>query len=141
MSLLQITRPIYVSIGTDGLLAKDGATESTLSGTANCIVKWNSLGFLEYSGQNVTPSIWLNPGVNSGNYWGRMTNIAGWPLTSGSMNIWVLMNTSPQWVLSNPLNNSTREAQVKMELATDSGGANIIQDVTFFMTATRETLP
>lgn len=71
---------------------------------------------------------WYSPttaGIGSG-YWVRMTLLSGTaPGTSPGLGTWLQLSSDRQWGWSRASNGSTT-ATVKIEIATDSGGTNIV---------------
>jgi hypothetical protein len=80
-------------------------------------------------------SNWYTPttaGVGA-SHWVRATVTSG-SLSSGTTGSWVSINTNPAWVCSQTVI-GTKTATVTLELATDSGGANIVGSCSVTITA------
>ena len=81
-----------------------------------------------YSAWNPTPDEWSarQPITAIGdNYWIRATLDAGSTPTAGTLNTWQQLSTNREWYISRPVV-GVSTFTVKIEIATDSGGTNII---------------
>ncbi len=90
-------------------------------------------GYDNFGGATSFP--WFDPnstGIGA-NYWVRMTVNSGTGGTfTGSTGTWLSLSTARTWTLSrNTVGNGTRN--VTLEIATDSGGTNVVATRTFVM--------
>lgn len=65
-------------------------------------------------------------------YWARMTKNSGANPTTGTLNTWLQLSSQRVWSWQSDPN----DANVTLEIATDSGGSNVVDSVTFDVSLT-----
>lgn len=96
-----------------------------VGGSPLASVTFNTDGSLSNTGSdNDVAASWYTrviTGIGSG-YWIRMTKNSGDSPTSGTLNTWQQLSSARTW----EWDMANAEANVKLEIATDSGGSNIV---------------
>src|SRR5574341_883987 len=97
------------------------------TGIASCTIQ--SDGFINCQGnQGETDADWFRPneaGIGA-NYWVRVTATGDTP--SGTLNTWLALSSSRVYSLSS--SNGNRSCTLTIQIATDSGGTNIVSSGT-----------
>lgn len=76
---------------------------------------------------STSPTNWYTPTTGSigTGYWVRATATSG-SLSSGTTGSWLQLNSARTWVRDNAGTEGTLSATLTLEIATDSGGVNIV---------------
>lgn len=80
---------------------------------------------------------WLEGGANT-DFWVRCTTSDSLDGTSSATGSWLAMSTSRAWAVSKATGFGVTQATLTIEIATDSGGANIIDSQNYTIRAVRE---
>lgn len=95
---------------------------------ATCNISFNSAGTCSVSAGTTpsSPANWLTGTGTGANYWIRWTNTSG-TLSTGTAGSWLQLNANQTFGVSFTLNSAgSKVCTGTVEIATDSGGANVI---------------
>lgn len=101
-------------------------SDSRVASTAIATFVLNTNGVCTNS-PSTAPGNWYSPTTTSigDSYWARVTVTSG-SLSSGTTGSWVQLNTFRDWTRNNAGIEGTLSATLTLEIATDSGGSNIV---------------
>lgn len=101
-------------------------SDSRVASTAIASFTLNTNGVCTNS-PSTAPGNWYSPTTTSigDSYWARVTVTSG-SLSSGTTGSWVQLNTFRDWTRNNAGIEGTLSATLTLEIATDSGGSNIV---------------
>jgi hypothetical protein len=120
----------------------NAAISSTSGSPATAGVRINSDGTVDKREQAVYTQInastdWIIPNGAAGHY--VRCTATGDPLSVGSSatGSWLATSGSPEWFLTNGSGGTTENASLTIEIASDSGGTDILDSATITLAATR----
>lgn len=105
-------------------------------GTAGVTLAINSNGSLTATGDNVGPLDsydWITPTAGSTTYFVRATLIGG-SFSTGTTGTWLALTSNRTWSVSQS-GAGTQTANATFEIASDSGGTNVVASANIILTA------
>lgn len=132
--------PVVVPL-PGGTVSSTTATPTNAAATLN----FTSTGTVTSSragiGSTVSHNWHLAPGAGVGNsFWLRATVTSGTNPTTGSINSWVQLSGTTTWQNSDTLANGLAvTSTLLIEIATDSGGSNVVTSGSYTLTAMKDT--
>ncbi len=137
---------VFGGLGLSAQLAGDGVNHTQTRAGANCYAGVRlSLGGTEYaysaagSPTGFNLGSWLLSG-DAADFWARCTlNSGTLDGANSGVGSWLQLNTTRSWAIVRTTNGNDT-ADFDIDIATDSGGANIIASANYTPSATREAL-
>lgn len=136
--------PIDVMAGGDNgvvvtlSVVPGGYTRTELSPTdADCTITYSTNGAVSITDDFSSSGSWRSPnetGIGSG-FWIRWTNTSG-TLSSGTAGSWLALSSSRSFGVLFTGTNGTKTCTGTVEIATDSGGSNVVASGSVTITAT-----